>query len=317
LEDAANSRAHILAVFNRFPGHHTFADMRKIVAAQCADLKNDDKYLRIELSYLDNVIEQVTEAHIRSSVVNLFPTGAVMKEDLYEGITAAIDDIRRSMALAACSVTLAQDIDVVHKLVYNLSEGASPSNVDSSQMSEWFAKIMARAENFCRHAVANVEPKTALDSQVVLYGKEALIAKFDQFQKLTGLDKDKATKELKQFRWMLTAPQKALLQDAVNAAVIAARNRCLHKASIADITAAAQALVPFQAAATSGAASSSGSKMLTMAPDVLPHVPFKPVHKDIAAVSSSSSGGKQKLSDADLQRNSMLQMFKKGKIASA
>jgi hypothetical protein len=58
-----------------------------------------------------------------------------MKEDLYEGITTEIDDIRRSTALAACSVTLAQDIDVVHKLVYNLSEGVSPSNVDSSQMS--------------------------------------------------------------------------------------------------------------------------------------------------------------------------------------
>ena len=121
----------------------------------------------------------------------------------------------------------------MHGLVLSLSKKVAPANINRDMMSDWFASILLKAENFCVHR--KPPGKTTSDLQLVVYGKEALTLKWQAFQTISGQEKETATQELKMYRWMLQPAYQLELDTFIRDSIIAARGKVLARdMSIAD-----------------------------------------------------------------------------------
>ena len=233
LVDAANSRDRILKEFSRWPAD-TFEEMCRIVKNHCQYVKDDDRYIVIEFTHLEHC-GQKAEHSIRDEVVACFPTH---EDDLanknIKTTLESLSKIKKSKKTLACSPTLTEDIDTVWKLVYNISQDTSPSEINVSRMSKWYAKIMSLAEIFCSHQTKEKIEGSKKVKDIVVYGRQALNLKWKDFESRDGKEKEMATKMLRTFQWMLTGEQKTAVQHTINEAIAKARAKCLLPASIED-----------------------------------------------------------------------------------
>ena len=141
---------------------------------------------------------------------------------------------RKSPIVAACQVTVAQDVDSATTLIDNLVAEEGPHEIPT-RLSEFHRQMYTLAENFCQHTVTKRGKKGGPSQDIVVYGKAALAEKWLAFDKTQpGVEKEKATCQLKAFRWMLKDEHRNSLNKFMRSAVINARSRVLDKAMIKD-----------------------------------------------------------------------------------
>ena len=210
--------------------------------------------------------------------------------------------------MLACSPNLAEDLDTVYKLVYNISLTTSPSEINVSRMSAWYVTIMAAADIFCVHKSMQKAAQGKACKEIVLHGREALAQVWnDHVVTKQGAKIEEHLKFLRTFQWMLTVEQRSDVQKCVNSLVANAKAKCLGVVSIADGCVDEDAGSGAKSAGSSSSSVGSGAKapVITIG--------------DAASSSSkvpapgASAGEKKKFIDKEAQKNALMSMFKKQK----
>ena len=196
---------------------------KKTVAKYYDELIRLDKNFWLEASFLQEHVDSLIEAHMRSCMLDVMPA-ASEKRVMAKACSAA-------RTLATGPVAMAQRKSVIYDLsnaanaLLDISTCSGPTKDELQAMSHWLQCFHKRAENFC-HAYAEDEDAGGKKTRRSLFGRDAMLYRRKNCCSQTAGCQDPVDmKEFRTFRWMLDADETKLVASWQRQAVVSSKDK--------------------------------------------------------------------------------------------
>ena len=219
--DAANAR-ELLA--NKLEGWVSVETCKKTVAKYYDDLIKMDKHVLLEASFLQEIVDSLIEAHMRSCMLDVMPA-AGEKRVMAKACTAA-------RTLATGPVAMAQRKSVIDDLsnaanaLLDISTCSGPTAAELQAMSHWLQCFHKRAENFCHVYADDEDAGGGKKTRRSVFGRDAMLHRWKNCCTQTAGCQDPVDmKEFRTFRWMLDADETKLVASWQRQAVVSSKDK--------------------------------------------------------------------------------------------
>ena len=184
---------------------------------------NYDRTWSLDWIFLTEHLAPLLAARIHNRILNSFPTAVIGPSPTYQSVIDKIKAAKGTEECLALSVQFSKDLQTAIYILEGIRDHRSPDQTTLAKYGSFHAAIVKAAEPWCYHTglPAGKSVCSKDGAGVALFGKEALMAKFEAAKKEVaenGVGSVNKYQEFRRFAWMLDPSESAVvdkwIQDA-------------------------------------------------------------------------------------------------------
>jgi hypothetical protein len=176
---------------------------------------------------------------VHAQIFNALPdekSGPIDTMVAAKAASKTIRDLKSTQKVLACKAGLSKDIDSVCGALQAIQEGVSPTTSETNRLSSFFNKVLGRCQYYCS---VKFMPKSSASSmfpaEETLVGFQAVLHMYKEFDATRDAEGEpKYIRELRTYSWLLSTPQRALIEKTVRAFVSMQKTAIADRKAIAD-----------------------------------------------------------------------------------